>query len=61
MSRRMAYRIPEKTHKEVKEILKDEDIDFDEFIDLLIDLYLDDKINPKEQEEDWGMWMKKKN
>jgi len=57
----MAYRIPEKTHKEVKEILKDEDIDFDEFIDLLIDLYLDEKINPKDQEEDWGMWMKKKN
>lgn len=57
----MAYRIPEKTYKEVKEILKDEDIDFDEFIDLLIDLYLDEKINPKEQEEDWGMWMKKKN
>lgn len=61
MSRRMAYRIPEKTYKEVKEILKDEDIDFDEFIDLLIDLYLQEKINPKEQEEDWGMWMKKKN
>ncbi|MGM0438327.1 MAG: hypothetical protein ACQEQD_08645 [Bacillota bacterium] len=61
MSRRMAYRIPEKTYKEVKEILKNEDIDFDEFIDLLIDLYLQEKINPKEQEEDWGMWMKKKN
>jgi len=61
MSRRMAYRIPEKTYKEVKEILKDEDIDFDQFIDLLIDLYLDGEINPKEQEEDWGMWMKKKN
>ena len=61
MSRRMAYRIPEKTYKEVKEILKDEDIDFDEFIDLLIDLYLDEKIDPKNQEEDWGMWMKKKN
>ncbi|MGM0410214.1 MAG: hypothetical protein ACQEQF_05560 [Bacillota bacterium] len=60
MSRRMAYRIPEKTYKEIKEILKDEEIDFDQFIDLLIDLYLDGKINPKKDEKDWGEWMEKK-
>ena len=60
MSRRMAYRIPEKTYKEVKEIIKDEDMNFDEFIDLIIDLYLDEKINPKIEENDWGEWMEKK-
>jgi len=60
MSRRMAYRIPEKTYKEIKEILKDEEIDFDQFIDLVIELYLDGKINPKKDEKDWGEWMEKK-
>ena len=60
MSRRLAYRIPEKTYKEVKEIIDDEEMDFDKFIDLIIDLYLDGKINPKEAESDWGEWMEKK-
>lgn len=60
MSRRMAYRIPEKTYKEIKEIIEDEDMDFDGFVNMIIDLYLDGKINPKEAENGWGEWMEKK-
>lgn len=60
MSRRMAFRIPEKRYKQVKKILKEKDKDFDDFIDKVIDLYLSEEINPKEAEKDWGTWMEKK-
>lgn len=60
MSRRMAYRIPEEKYKKVKERLENKNMDFDDFIDITIDLYLDGKINPKSAEQDWGDWMEQK-
>lgn len=60
MKRRMSYRIPEKKFKKVKEKLDNMGIEFEEFVDKTIDLYLSGELNPKEDVEDWGNWMEKK-
>ncbi|MFW6035746.1 MAG: hypothetical protein ACOCRZ_05770 [Halothermotrichaceae bacterium] len=57
VQRRMSYRIPEKTYKKLIEKLEEKGLDFDNFLDKAIDLYLEDQIDPKEQTEGWGKWM----
>ncbi|MFW5971931.1 MAG: hypothetical protein ACOCRL_00430 [Bacillota bacterium] len=60
MKRRMSYRLPEKKFKKIKEKLEEQDIEFEEFVDKTIDLYLSGELDPKEDVEDWGKWMEKK-
>lgn len=55
--RRMAYRLPEKKYKKVKKRLEEKGLDFEDFLEKTIDLYLEEKIDPKLQTEDWGGWM----
>ncbi|MFP4661277.1 MAG: hypothetical protein ACLFPF_03720 [Halanaerobiales bacterium] len=59
MKRRMSYRLPEKKFDRVKEKLDKLGIEFEEFVDKTIDLYLNGELNPKEEVEDWGSWMEK--
>lgn len=61
LERRMAYRIPEKKFKEVNEKLTEEGLNFEDFLDKTIDLYLSGQLDPKNETEEWGKWMEKKN
>lgn len=56
----MSYRLPEKKFEKVNEKLSESGIEFEEFVDKTIELYLSEKLDPKQEVEDWGNWMEKK-
>ncbi len=56
--RRKSYRLPEEKYDKITEKLKEKGIDFDAFLDKSIDLYLNGDIDPKNETDDWGTWMK---
>ncbi|QTL98699.1 hypothetical protein GM661_12350 [Iocasia frigidifontis] len=59
--RRMAYRLPEIKYNKVEEKLAEQGIEFDEFLDRTIELYLNEKLDPKLDSEGWGRWMEENN
>lgn len=56
--RRKSYRLPQVRYEELKEKLEKKNMDFDEFLQASIDLYLEGEIDPKGDTESWGQWMK---
>jgi len=60
VKRRMSYRLPEKKFDKVNEKLNELGIEFEDFVDQTIELYLSGKLDPKQEVEDWGNWMEKK-
>lgn len=57
---RKAYRIPEVKFNKLNEKLKEQGLNFEDFVDKSIDLYLEGKLDPKRDVEEWGSWMEKK-
>ncbi|MFW6278781.1 MAG: hypothetical protein ACOC2G_01190 [Bacillota bacterium] len=61
--RRKSYRLPEEKYEKLQEKLEKKDMEFDEFLDRSINLYLEGKLDPKGELDakgnprEWGNWM----
>ena len=55
--RRKSYRLPEEKYDKLMELLEKKDLEFDEFLNQSIDLYLQGEIDPKTETDGWGNWM----
>ena len=60
VKRRKSYRLPEEKYNRLKKKLAEQglELSFDEFLDKSLELYLQGKIDPKNETDDWGRWMK---